>query len=408
MVDANQPTSPQDEPKDPVKATFFWGMAPVPLFDLPANFLAIGGTGSGKTISLRMLLQSALAPVGRGLDHRVLIYDTDRTRESVLKGMDPRCPVHVLNPSDPNAVAWDIATDIANPRSAHQLAASLLPRDPPAQPFFVDAARNVLTAVLLGLIKLTPAKWTLNDVLFAVEGRDRLRTFLAQAPEAAAAVQALIAEERVCADLLATIATGLYPLRAVADRWQKAPRKISLGHWLQDEGVLVLAGDPLTQGRATPIVQAILGRLADLCFSSESSAARRTWIFLDDVPRVGRLEALPALLQRGRHKGVCVVLALNAVEALRQLYGEDDAELILASCSHKTALRTDDPETAAWAEQCFGPPLRARDLLTLPRPGPDNGLAGFHQTPERGTYFEHKPWDWVLAQLQPPKSGAPD
>ena len=61
MAAANQPPSPQGQRIDPEKLTFVWGMEPVPMSDTPANFFVTGGVASGKTIILRLLMQSALS-----------------------------------------------------------------------------------------------------------------------------------------------------------------------------------------------------------------------------------------------------------------------------------------------------------------------------------------------------------
>ena len=98
---------------------------------------------------------------------------------------------------------------------------------------------------------------------------------------------------------------------------------------------------------------------------------------------------------------MCVALGLRRLEELRRVYGSQATEELVAACSHTTALRLDDMETAEWAARHFGPPVLASDLMTLPLAGPEHGFAGFHRTPRTGTYFDHKPWDWVLANLRP-------
>jgi len=96
-------------------------MVSLPISDTPANFFVTGGSGSGKTITLRLLMQSVLAHMGFGLDHRAIVYDAKGTMESLLRGMDLRCPLHILNSFDRQGAAWDIAADIDSPSAAEQL-----------------------------------------------------------------------------------------------------------------------------------------------------------------------------------------------------------------------------------------------------------------------------------------------
>ena len=408
MDAANQPPPPQGERIDPEKLTFLWGMAPLPFSDTPAHFLVTGGVGSGKTITLRFLMQSALNPIGLGFDHRAVVYDAKGTMDSVLRGMNLRCPIHILNPFDRRGVAWDIAADITTPVAARQLAASLIPEDRSAHSFFTDAAREILAAVCQSFISIAPGKWTLRDVLVAMQDRERLQSILARNPRTAAVAQSCLNDERTCANVLATIATKLEPFEVIAACWQHATAKLSLKDWLQGEGVILLGDEPLFHSSVALINQTVIGCLAQLISRQQDSAARRTWFFFDEVSEVGRLDALRELMQRGRSKGVCVELGFRRIEEIRRLYGSPATEELTAACSHKTVLRTDDPETAAWAEREFGPPVRAFDLISLPLTGPKHGLAGFHHTPKAGTYFAHKPWDWVLANLQPSKDATPD
>jgi hypothetical protein len=401
MSDSNQSPPPLSERIDPEKLTYLWGMTSLPCSDTPANFLVAGGIGSGKTITLRLLMQSALSPIGRGLDHRALVYDAKGTLAPILRGMGLRCPLHVLNPFDRRGLAWDIAADVASPLAARQLAASLIPEDESAQPFFGDAARDLLAAICLSFIKTAPGKWTLRDLLLAIRTRERLQSVLARAPEIAPAVRAYIDNELTCSNILATLVTKLAPFESIAASWEHATAKLSLERWLQEESVILLGDEPLFHNSSALINQAIVSYLAHFIFGQRQSTARRTWLFFDEVSEVGRLEALPKLMQAGLAQGVCVALGVRRFEQLRRVYGSKATEELVAACSHTTALRLDDVETAEWAARHFGPPVLASDLMTLPPAAPEHGFAGFHRTPRAGTYFAHKPWGWVLANLGP-------
>jgi len=313
--------------------------------------------------------------------------------------MGLRCPLHVLNPFDRGGVAWDIAADIHSPPAAHQIAASLIPADGSTPPLLADAARHLLAAVCLSFIKSSPGRWTLRDVILATRNRERLASLLSRAPETAAVLQSFLNDKRTHVAILQALATKLEPFEVVAACWDKATEKLSLEHWLHEEGVILLGDDHFHHGSVALINQAIIGFLANLTFNREGSAGRRTWIFLDEVSAVGRIDSLPALLQHGRSTGACVALSFRRLEEIHRLYGAEVAADLAAACSHRTALRADDLQTAKWAERQFGSLFRPDELLALPMAGPKNGFTGFHQTPRAGAHLTHKPWDWVLAHL---------
>ena len=402
MTDASQLPPPLSKPSAPENPTFLWGMAPIPISDTPANFLVTGGIGSGKTITLRLLMQSALNLVCMGLDHRALVYDGMGTLAPILRAMGLRCPLHVLNPLDREGAAWDIAADVNSQLGARQLAAMLVPEDASAQPVLDIAARELLAAVCLSFIKTSPGKWTLRDLLLAVRTRKRLQSLLARAPGIALAALSGIENERIGADVLTLLATKLATLQVIAACWQNASAKFSLERWLREESVILLGDDADLHRSVALINQVSFNHVAQLILGQRESAARRTWIFLDEIAMAGRLEALPALMQRGHSKGVCVALALQRLEDIREVYGAATSDTLTALCSHQTALKTGDFQTCYWAERHFGPPVRPAALMALPPSGAKHGFAGFHRTPRTGTYFSEKPWDWVLANLRPP------
>ena len=404
----NQPPSPQGDRIDREKLTFLWGMDPLPMSDTPAHFLVLGGVGSGKTITLRLLMQSVINAVGFGLDHRVLVYDPMRNMGPSLRGLNLRCPVCILNPFDQQAAAWDIAADISSPVAAWQMATYLIPEDRSSSPFFADAARQLLLAVLLRFHNVAPGKWTLRDVLLAMRNRERILSLLAGSPTSADSARLLMNDERTSLGILDTIATRLQRLEVIAACWQHATKKLSLERWVGEESVILLEGNIDFHSSIAPIHQLFLARLSELLGSQSDSAGRRTWVFLDDICAGGRLDMLPALMQQGRSKGVCIAFGVQSLGEIRRLYGSQAADQLLAACSHKTALQTHEPEAASWAEQDFGQPLLMGDLMSLPGTGPEHGFAGFHRTPTAATHFTHKPWDWVLEHLPPFADTAPD
>ena len=76
--------------------------------------------------------------------------------------------------------------------------------------------------------------------------------------------------------------------------------------------------------------------------------------FLDEFREAGKLEGLRRLLNKGRSKGACVVLGCQDVEGVRAEYGREEANEILAQCTHTVVLNVGSPETAQWATGIFG------------------------------------------------------
>lgn len=270
-----------------------------------------------------------------------------------------------------------------------------------------SAARTVVTAVLLGLIKTVPKAWRLAGVLLATSDRQRLMSLLPQTPEGAAPAGSLIGGDRHFPGILATITKRMDTIETVAKSWQDLAGKVSLKRWLQGESVLLIREDHDLHGRASPIIQAILACAPEFVLTQKHSNDRRSWICLDDLCRAGRLDTLPKLMIESSHQSGCIALSASGAKEIRQFYGAGTTEEMLAACSHRIALRTSDPEDAAWAERHFSSPLRASNLLSLPPPGPESGFSVLQQTPRAGTHRTYKSRWWILANLYPGKAAQP-
>ena len=340
---------PQEDP------SLFWAMMRLPSSVASSHFAIVGSTGSGKTISIRLLMQSVLPLIGTGKDHRALIYDAKQDMYSILKGINPPCEIMILNPFDKRGVAWDMAKDITSPATAQQIASILIPENKNAsQPFFADAARHLLSGVFISFIKLCPEKWSLRDVLVALKSKERLSKVLLASPETSDLVEQYFSDATTARNVMSTVATKMQRYEFIAAAWSKAEKSISLRDWLKSESILILGNDEATRTALDAINQVIFKRLSELILAQTESESRRTWIFLDELRQAGKLEGLSSLLTKGRSKGASMILGYQDIEGLREVYGHQLANEIAGQCANKAILRCDSSDTAKWASALFG------------------------------------------------------
>lgn len=287
--------------------------------------------------------------------HRAIVYDAKLEVIPQLAGMDLQAPVVVLNPFDKRSVAWDLAVDITEPATAKQIASIFIPEEKKAsQPFFSDAARQLLEGVMVAFILTRPGQWTLRDVLVALKSGTRLAAVLSSTPVTKDLVETYLSNERETKSIIATIATKLGPLDVVAALWDSAESKVSLKEWLNTESILVLGNDEAYRSSLDVINQVIFKRLVELLLAQPETINGRTWFFLDEVKEAGNLDALGRLMTKGRSVGASVVLGFQDVDGMYEAFGENQAKSILGQCATKIFLRLDSPETAKWAESVFG------------------------------------------------------
>jgi Type IV secretion-system coupling protein DNA-binding domain len=413
-----------------------FGMLRLPEKVSTSHFLVCGTTGAGKTTILRLLMQSVLPKVGTG-DTRALVYDAKQDILSLLHGMGIQKRIVTLNPFDERCVSWAIAKDVTSPAVAEQVATILIADERgSSNPYFFQAARSLLTGVLIAYILKCPGMWNLADVLHALRSVETLKNLLLGCPQTAYLVERYFSNEKTANDVMSTLDTKLRPYQYVAAAWSRATESISLSEWLNDEFVLVLGNDEETRSAIDAINQVIFKRLSELVISQTESRTRRTWFFLDELKEAGRLDGLTSLLTKGRSKGACVVLGFQDIEGLSVAYGDNrTAREIVGLCANKAILRTDSPMTAEWASSLLGSrevleyrvtessaksksgkqtstsqseqvqkreTVLPSEIMALPTSGPENGLCGYYIIPEIGAYRADVPWSQIENALMPP------
>ena len=284
----------------------FFGMTHIPERAATTHFLFVGATGSGKTLSLRMLMESVL-PVKDSMDTRALIYDAKQDMLSVLEGMKLGCPIYILNPFDKRCAAWDMAGDITSPSSADQLATILIPEEKnSSSPYFSDAARALMSGVIVSLMRTAPGAWEFRDVIYALKNAERLKKLLSRTKETEDLIPQYFSNERTANDVISTVATKIQRYQYIAAAWSRAQQKISLTKWVTENSILVLGNDEATRSALDAINRVIFKRITELVLAQSESHTRRTWVFLDELRQAGKLDGLNSLLTMGRSKGACV------------------------------------------------------------------------------------------------------
>jgi len=330
------------------------------------HFAFVGATGSGKTMMQRLLMQSALRQIGGGRGVRALVYDAKQDVLSILGGMKLRCPVRIMNPLDARSVAWDMAHDITSPAAALQVTTALIPRfDRDTNPFFTNATRHLLVGVLLYCIQRATGRWSFRQVLLVLRDAKLLRRVLENSSETQHLLQ-YCAHEGTFQNILSTVLTVTSSFEIIAAAWDRAKEQLSLRQWMRGEEVIVLGNDEQNRSAIETINRLLFQRLSELMLAEDEvqpGDPRRTWIFLDEVREMGRLEGLPRLLTKGRSKGVALAIGFQDVAGLQSVYGREIAEEILGQCSTKVILRLNSAGTARWASQLFG----SREVLERSR-----------------------------------------
>lgn len=335
--------------------TIFWGGLTLPEEISEGHFLVVGATGSGKTITLRLLMQSVLPRIVHG-GVRAVVYDAKKEALSQLEGMGvPYDRIRILNPFDKRAFAWDMAADIVDPATADQIAAILIPEEDSQNRFFTDAARDLLGGVFKAFMLTRPKEWSFADAIHAMQSPERLKTLLKSTPETADIADIYFTVDTTMANIHSTVRTRMAPFATIAALWKSRGKdKMSLQEWADGNLVLLLGKDERLRASLDAINRVLFERLVHLALERPGTGHATTWFFLDELRWAGKLELLNNLAVAGRSKGVRVVLGFQDIDGLRDVYGDYAATELAGICANKAILRLDSPATAQWAAENIG------------------------------------------------------
>lgn len=315
---------------------------PVPLVSgsEPQHIFISGTPGTGKSVLISSLLDKI-----RERGDRAIIYDSSGDYLSQFW----RDGDKILNPLDSRSEAWTPWADIRAPYDADRLAEALIPVEGKTDPFWAQAARQLLAGALM--------KLPVRDVSSLLENllTTDLSTLAAVVEGTDAA--ALLGEqnEKMALSVRATMATYVRALRFL--RAGNIDTPFSIRDWVDEESshswlYVTSRADQHTALR--PLITCFLDTAASAIMSLPPSRTRRIWIVLDELPRLHKMPSVPQLLAMGRKYGACGIMGIQTVAQLREIYAKDGAEALTGMASSWVVFRTPDPETADWTSKAMG------------------------------------------------------
>ena len=349
-------------------------MRNLPEREAVTHFLLCGTVGSGKTTTIQLLLQS-IAPrfeTAGGKPEQLIIFDAklDIIPRLAALGFKPperlpaeaeknggRSKLWILNPYDRRSAVWKIAEAVQEPGNAWQFAMLLIPEERQTTArYFYDAARLLVVACILGLNKIRGPEWTFRDLLCALDSEPHITKISARDPRAKIIADGIKRDSKDFGGVMSTLATKLAVFEQAAALWHNNDQcePLSIHEFLRSNGILVLGHDPVLKDTLWPINALFLRAVTQEIMRLSETRTPRHWFILDEFRSMEQVDCIPQLLNLGRSKGVSVLIGVQSVAGLTDVYGEHRAEEILGLCTNKTFFRSGDPRTAQWASNYFG------------------------------------------------------
>ena len=373
----------------------FWAMRNLPVAEAPKHFLACGTTGSGKTKAIQLFLQS-IAPrfkAGRKRPEQLILFDAKCELIPMLAALGLKTEdenVFILNPFDARSAVWNLGEAVQQPVMARALAALLVPEEKNSNaPYWTDAARELIYAVIIALNKTAGEDWNFRDLLCALDSQQHIKAVTARHPSAARLAAQFLGDDKHVAGVLSSLASKIGRFSQVAALWHtnRSQRKFSITDFLSRPGVLVLGNDPVLRDSIWPLNAILLKALVNEILRGPDTLQPSHWFVLDEFRAMERVECIHDLLNRGRSKGASVLLGIQSVEGLIDVYGEHGANDILSLCSNKMFLRAGGPKTAEWAENFFSKIRRVEDTTSESSGSGGSSVSVQHGLQERALFM---------------------
>ena len=300
-----------------------------PALDLPKSrwtrhLLVYGSVGSGKTVILTSVLQQAISK-----NLKAFVYDV----KGDFTARFPRAAL--VSPWHADSRVWDIAADVRTPSQAATFAQAFIPEGEGSNRYFSLAAQQLLVGALRALQKERGRSWGWRDLASRLAAdRAAFAELLAEHyPKAAPLLGG--EDSNATASVLATLAAHTKAIDDLAAAWcnnDEKRKSVSLRRWARDDfkgrhQIIVQAGPDaaLTSAYIGAMIRLLESYIISPTLPDDEQD--RTLLFLlDELPSL-RVD-VSALVDKGRSKGVVMVLGLQSLLQLRDAIGSNRAQAL--------------------------------------------------------------------------------
>lgn len=317
------------------------GGVPVPHDAETLNFLMAGSPGSGKSQAINGNLDAIRA---RG--ERVMMADVGgEAMASWWQEGD-----QMLNVFDTRTQDWSPFAEMEGPWDAAMIAKSIVPDKDGSEKEWALFSQALIEAVLL---RLWECQATSNEKFLyylTIAKSTELQNLVHDLP-----AQTLFdtGAAKMLSSVRGIIGTALMPYRYLNPKAGKDG--FSVRKWVKEgEGWLWIPYRADMQDTLAPLIACWTGVLSTTVLSLKSELGRRIWLVMDEFAALGRIQGIQAAFDKGRKKGLCIIIGLQTVAQARLSYGPQGAQIIMSCIANKLILRTEDHETAKYLSDTLG------------------------------------------------------
>lgn len=334
---------------------------PIPCNAETQSFFIAGQAGSGKTQAILSLTEQI-----KNYGETMIFYDRkpDFFPKYYRDGKD-----FLFYPKDQRSINFALLQQINGEsvetisESVSFIASAIIPDSSEKDAHFNDSSRAVLRAILFTLYHNTDrTNKALVEFLRNNQGIEKLRTGLMQyksAEKYGIDVSAALTDDAQGASVYATLNRFLEPLKKEGFISDKKPFSIKDFVWANEhqnqDTRLFTVQTTKEQGVYSVWYRVFFSLLSQEIRSLPNRLDRRIWIFADEFQSLGKMpEIVDELPAEARSKGACLVLATQSLAKIKEIYGNELMNSILANTKTKLVFALGDPFSQKAMEEYFG------------------------------------------------------
>ena len=327
------------------------GPVPIPRRIETRHFAFLGTTGSGKTTALRQMLD--------GIERRgeaALVYDT--SGEFIAHYYNPARGDIILNPFDARCAFWTPFDEISHPADADRIARQLVSETSSQDDdVWLETSRILVANMIRSLWAEKNCRLAALLEALQVKDKEQLKEWLGHTSSARTFANDADRATGSVLFMLAKAANLIQFLKVEVEGEDRFAFRDFIAKLDECEGARPWIFVPRKEDyfeASKPLMACWLECAASAVLGLSPSQDRRIWFVLDELADLPRVENLARMLPEGRKFGAAIVLTFQALGQMRNRYGANIAEAMLACCNTKLFLQTVDQETRKWASETIG------------------------------------------------------
>jgi type IV secretion system protein VirD4 len=322
------------------------------------HILVVGGSGSGKSSCLAIPSLLSWRQRVFAVDIKGELYGNTRHRLPAVK---------VFNPQEQSAAGYDpyhLLRHSANKvQAAQEIAIALLPLPPGArEPFWVQGARNILTACILHFEAQGMTFIETVDAIQSTTASQMLEILSGGAPKVRACVNQLIGlDTKTLAGLFTELGNQLIEFATDKELRSCLGRREIIKPADLENGFdvfLIIQEEKLEQWHA--LLRLIVTQFLKHFERRGCDGQAPILFLLDEFARLGKMELMVGALGTLRSRRITICLIIQSLAQMDAIYGLAERRVIVDNCAYRAILSATDVDTQEYFSRSVGTYDRVR------------------------------------------------